>query len=253
VETGQVEEIRRWGKALVTQLKLNNTPVGFRFLRTLDEIPEGTLRPKIDRGQHLAQCQAFALARFQGLNVTMLKEDHWCWGPLVGYGLVNPQPAIDMPETSKHVKIMPRLPFGDYIGMVCAPLSNINFIPDLVLIYSNTGQLRRMLMALNFMNLELVDSQFVALDSCVYSVVPTITQQVIRITLPDPGENERAGAGDDEIILSVPLAKMETLMKGLDKMQAMLPVMAHLSQDVAMLPDFPRPEFYKKLFSIWGL
>ena len=85
----------------------------------------------------------------------------------------------------------------------------------MVLIYSNTTQLRNLLLAIKYKEGKLVQSEFDPIDSCVYSVVPVIKNGDYRITLPDPGEYERAMAGEDEIILSVPAAKLEELVTGL--------------------------------------
>ena len=120
------------------------------------------------------------------------------------------------------------------------------------MVYSNTAQLRVMLMALKFGGHDLVESLFDPIDSCVYSVVPTFLQRRIRITLPDPGESERAAARDDEIILSLPVEKIQVLVEGLARSKSFSPP-ANLTRDLTMIPDFPRPEFYKNLFKLWGL
>ena len=59
-----------------------------KMLQKEEEIPAEAVRPKRDRNQHLAQCQAFSLSRRDGQTVAMLKEDHWCYAPVIGYGLV---------------------------------------------------------------------------------------------------------------------------------------------------------------------
>src|SRR4030042_4907592 len=97
----------------------------------------------------------------------------------------------------------PRFEYGKYIGMVTAPLRSANFEPDMVLIYSNTAQLREMIGVVKFQQKTLVKSEFDPIDSCVYSVLPVLMGGQYRITLPDPGEYSRAFAGDDEIIFSV--------------------------------------------------
>jgi hypothetical protein len=71
------------------------------------------------------------------------------------------------------------------------------------------------------------------------------------VTLPDPGDYVRALAGEDEIILSVPSQKLGDLMKGLRQHNQREIGYAHTN--MFMLHDFPRPDFYKKLFRSWGL
>jgi uncharacterized protein (DUF169 family) len=218
------------------------------MLETEADIPEGAVRPKRDRGYHLAQCQAFAMTRRQGMTIAMLKEDHWCFAPLLHYGLVeDPHDAFVDAHAS-----FPRFEQGKYIGMVTAPLKSANFEPDMVLIYANNAQLRDMIMVPKSRDKTLVKSEFDPIGSCVYSVVPVITGGQYRITLPDPGEASRAMAGDDEIIFSVPRVKLEGLVEGLRR-GAEMKRSADAWSHIQLRPDFVRPDFYKELFKKWGL
>jgi uncharacterized protein (DUF169 family) len=240
------------GSDLISLLGLETSPLGLKFITSESEIPEDTLRPHRNKGQHLAQCQAFALSRRQGLTIAMTMEDHWCWGPLLGYGLVPHQPALNIPATRRQAEILPRIDLNKYIGLLCGPLDKTFFVPDLALIYCNTAQLRQMLMAFKFSQKGLISSEFDPIDSCVYSVVPAFLNRQIRITLPDPGESERAGAEDYEIILSVPAEKIEQLCQGIVRAQSFAPPQKYV-KNVRMQSDFQRPEFYGQLFKIWGL
>jgi uncharacterized protein (DUF169 family) len=253
------KDFNRYGEDLERMLRLRTSPIAVKMLEKEEDIPEGAVRPKRDRGEHLAQCQAFGLSRRQGQSIAMLEEDHWCWGPLVGYGMKEfpeefptfPFMIEDEEAAGNHREKFPRLERGKYIGIVTAPLRTANFLPDLVLIYSNTAQLRSMLMSVKLKEGFLVTSQFDPIDSCVYSIVPVMLTGQYRITLPDPGEYERAMAGEDEIILSVPREKMEELMEGLHKFEARK--MGYKQLSMHLQPDFPRPEFYTRLYKIWGL
>jgi uncharacterized protein (DUF169 family) len=243
-----IQEYNKYGQELEEALLLKTSPIAVKMLETEKDIPEGAIRPKKDRGYHLAQCQAFAMTRRQGLTIAMLKEDHWCWAPLMGYGLVeDPHDAF----VDSHA-FFPRFEQGKYIGMVTAPLKTANFEPDMVLIYSNTAQLRDMIMIPKYQDKELVKSEFDPIDSCVFSVVPVITDGKYRITLPDPGEASRAFAGDDEIIFSVPKDKLAGLVEGV-KRSAEMRKSAEDWAHILLRPDFPRPDFYKDLFRKWGL
>jgi uncharacterized protein (DUF169 family) len=256
-------KLNRYGEDLERLLLLRTSPIALKMLEKEEDIPEGAIRPKRDRGIHLAQCQAFAMSRRQRATVAMLKEDNWCWGPLIGYGLVEPpdfflEGQIFYPhmvanlEAAKNLaKKFPRFEYGKYVGIVSAPLKTANFEPDLVMTYSNTSQLRSLLLAMKYKEGYQVTSTFDPIDSCVFSVVPVILTGQCQITLPDPGDYERALAGEDEIIFSVPRDKMEDLMLGLRHFEERGLGYTHFIQE--MRPDFPQPEFYKKLFKQWGL
>ncbi|MBN1177305.1 MAG: DUF169 domain-containing protein [Dehalococcoidales bacterium] len=243
-----IKEYSQYGEELEKALLLKTYPIAVKMLESEKDIPEGAIRPKRDRGYHLAQCQAFAMTRRQGLTIAMLKEDHWCWAPLMGYGLVeDPHDAF----VDSHA-FFPRFEYGKYIGMVTAPLKTATFEPDMVLIYSDTAQLREMIGVPKYQDKELVKSEFDPIDSCVFSVVPVITEGKYRITLPDPGEASRAFAGDDEIIFSVPKDKLGGLVEGV-KRSAEMRKSAEDWAHILLRPDFPRPDFYKDLFRKWGL
>jgi len=250
-----------YGEELEKLVRLKTFPIAVKMLEKESDIPKEAIRPKRDRGHHLAQCQVFALTRRKGETIAMLKEDNWCWAPLIGYGLVPPfdektiSPMIyivdNMEAAKKMLKVFPRFEQGKYIGILTAPLKTATFKPDLILIYSNTAQLRSMLMAIKYKKANLVTSQFDPIDSCVYSIVPVIQSGEYRITLPDPGEFERAMAEEGEIILSVPAAKLEELVMGLRFFEERKLGYSHLNMQ--MTPDFPQPPFYQDLFKMWGL
>jgi uncharacterized protein (DUF169 family) len=247
-------DLREWnqyGEAIEDFMRLRTYPIAIKMLETESDIPEGAMRPKRDRGYHLAQCQAFSLSRRQGIAVAMLKEDNWCWGSLMAYGLADQRIAEKFPELKEEVRKMPRIEFGKYIGIVSAPLKSANYEPDLILIYSNNAQLNNMLHALSFANEGFVRTPIYPIASCALSVVPALSGQY-GVTLPDPGELGRALAGEDEIIFSVPRDKVSILVEQLRIFDERKWGYRHHAF-LEMRPDFPRPEFYKKFARECGL
>jgi uncharacterized protein (DUF169 family) len=252
---------KKYGTDLEKMLLLSTYPIAIKMLKTESEIPEGAIRPKKDRGEHYAMCQAFALARRQGMTLAMFIEDHWCFEPIISYGLVEtPQDYLDgftnsffiadKEAAAKHAREMARLPFGKYAGMVLGPLKTANFIPDLTMIYSNTAQLRHLLLSLRYLNGTQVTSTVDPIGSCVHSVVPSLLNDECHITVPDPGDFERAGAQDDEMILTVPTKRLKELMDGVYHFDK---VMAFRNFNYSMQPDFQQPPFYEEYFRRWGL
>ncbi len=242
------EEYRNFGEDLEKSLKLKTSPVAVKMLKSETEIPGGAVRPKRDRGFHLAQCQVFTMSRRHGMTIAMLKEDHWCWAPLMAYGIVpDPEDTFVNAHTS-----FPRFKFGEYIGILTGPLRMTTFEPDMVLAYSDTAQLREMIGVAKNIEKTTIKSEFDPIDSCAYAIVPVIRDNQFRITLPDPGERSRAFAEDDEIIFSIPrdrLAKFVAGVKRTTEMKKNPDDWSHLQ----LRPDFPRPPFYTELFRKWGL
>ncbi|MEJ2108505.1 MAG: DUF169 domain-containing protein [Acidobacteriota bacterium] len=226
------------------------------------EIPQGAVRPKKDLGEHYAACQAFGIVRRRGTALAMFIEDHWCFEPIIGYGLVEPPEDFlegsgsaffvqDKEGARKRTSEIALMPYGRYAGMVLAPLHKANFEPDLTVIYSNATQLRHMLFSLMLKNGYRVTSTLDPIWSCVHSVVPSLLTGECNVTVPDPGEFERGGVGDDEMMLSIPSNKMEELMTGVyhyDKSG-----MGYRSFGRELKGDFKQPPFYRQYFDQWNL
>ncbi len=238
--------------------------VALKLVEDETVVPSDALRPYRDKGKHIALCQAFALTRRHNKTVYMRKEDHWCWNPLITYGAVKcgrGDPGFDEickvigikdPEkAADFVDNFPKLPYGKYCGILTAPLDKADFEPDILLLYCSNAQLRTMLLAIKTQTGTMLDSSFDPIDSCVYSVIPPILEGNYRITLPDPGEYERALTGENEIIFSVPKQRMSEFFAGVDVL--LNRGMTNDSFKMEMKEDFARPPFYNTLFSLWGL
>jgi uncharacterized protein (DUF169 family) len=242
-----LSEYNLYGEELEKLLILRTSPLAVKMLETEADIPEGAIRPTRDRGIHIAQCQAFALSRRQKLAVAMLKEDNWCFAPLIAYGLVD---KPDDPDFQRFVNF-PTLTRDKYIGIVSAPLRTANFEPDVIVIYSNTSQLRTLLMPTHFIGEEARVDCHLFPPACAYQIVPVMENGQLMVTLPDPGDFNRALAGEDEIILSVPKDKIGMLVDGVRQMEE--GEFGYRKASMYMLHDFPQPEFYQMLFKRWGL
>jgi len=204
-------------------------PFAVRLLRPGEEVPEGAKRPKRDLGKCLSACQGFSLARRYGMSIAMLKEDMWCPEPVIGFGLAEPPQYFlegynrypDGVETleagANWAREFPRLEIGQYVGVVAAPLSSVNFEPDVVVIYCNSAQLLRILLAVAFKDGRDITSQLSGHAACVYTVVPALKTGKCYVTIPCRGDRNRAGAQDDEIIFTVPRAKLDDLVLGFGK------------------------------------
>jgi len=278
-----IEEFRSYGKEIDDLLRLDSFTVAVKMIRDMEEIPAEAVRPKRDLNQHIAQCQAFALTRREGKTVAMLKEDHWCYAPVIGYGLVE-QPDffkkgglydhqfdddpeirealggtgskflghfLEKPELAKNMTF-PCFEAGKYIGCLTAPLRSTTFEPDVVFVYSNNAQLRNILMAIKYKEGIHVTSEFDPIDSCIYSLVPLVEgKQDYMITIPDPGEQERALTDENKIIFSLTREKVRVLVEGLRHYDEIKLGYVHLTK--LMQADFEQPQFYTLLFKRWGI
>lgn len=258
-----IKELNNLGAELERQMKLKTHPIAMKWYENVEDIPKEAVFPKKMMGKHMALCQAFSYTRMKGMTIAMTKEDHWCWNPLVGFGQVNCDPGtrafdevvkligIQDPEKARDFfAAFPRMPRDKYQAIVLAPVASASFEPDVVIVYSDVAQCNHMLRAVKSVTGNYVTSVFDGIDSCVYCTVPTFLTGEYRVTLPDPGDRERARAGDDEIILTVPGAKFAEFMSSLSGMNMF---MGYGQGMFEFNLDFARPPFYNELFEIWGL
>ncbi len=242
-----IQEMNEYGRELERLLKLRTHPVALKMLKSEDEVPTGAVQPKRDLGYHLAFCQAVSLARRQGQTIAMFKDDHWCFAPLLAYGIM-PDPHDEFLD---RVKGFPSLPYGTYQGTVLAPLTTATFEPDVILVYGDPAQLRQLLVGVKTSGDTPLQAEFDPIDSCAYAVVPVLETGRYTITVPDPGEHARAAVADDEMIFSIPGAKVGALVDAMKRSEEMTRGMPW--NDIEMRPDFPRPDFYDRIFKAWGL
>jgi len=256
-----VETMNTYGSDLLNMLVLRTYPIAIKMLKNESETPQGAVRPKRDLKTHYAACQAFGVVRRRGTTLAMFIEDHWCFEPIIGYGLVEPPKDflegsgsaffVESKEGAKQRSSeISLLPHGKYVGMALAPLHKANYSPDLTMIYCNASQLRHMLFAYMNKNGRRVTSTLDPIWSCVHSIVPSLLKGTCEVTVPDPGDFERASTGDDEMIFTVPAGNMKEFMDGVylyDKRGG------YRSYGRDLRGDFQQPPFYQDYFKKWGL
>ncbi|NLV31933.1 MAG: DUF169 domain-containing protein [Acidobacteria bacterium] len=261
-EATPMQQMNTYGNDLLNMLVLRTYPIAIKMLKDESGIPAGAVRPKRDLGEHYSACQAFGIVRRRGTALAMFLEDHWCFEPIIGYGLVEPPADFmegsgsaffvqDRAAARKRTQEISLLPHGKYAGMVLAPLHKANFEPDLTVFYCNASQLRHMLFALLLKSGTRVTSTIDPLWSCVHSVVPPLLTGECQVTVPDPGEFERGGVGDDEMMFTVPASRMEEMMYGVYHYEKA--GMGYRSFGREMKGDFAQPPFYLDYFRKWGL
>jgi uncharacterized protein (DUF169 family) len=243
----KAKNFNRLGEELERILLLQTSPIAVKMLEKEEQIPKEAIRPKKDRGYHLAQCQAFAMSRREKATVAMLKEDNWCPGAVIAYGLV---PRPEHPEARRN-NTGDCFPYQKYIGILTAPLKEASYEPDVVIMYSDTNQLRNLLLAMKQEERHKVNGYFFPF-SCAHSVVTPMLTGQYAVVLPDPGEYARALTAAGEMMFAIPGDKVEALVNDLAQYKAVGPGFAH-ETGMIMRPDFPQPDLYKTVFESWGM
>jgi uncharacterized protein (DUF169 family) len=258
-----ISDFNRWGEELEMRLRLSTSPIAVRMLKREEEIPPEAVRPKRDLGVHLALCQAFAKSRREKLTVAMLKEDHWCYVPVIAHGLAEPPEfylqgnmefpsrVADQEAARRLAKTFPRLEGRNDIGVVSAPLATTVFEPDLTVIYCNSAQLRGLLTGLKYRKGEMVSSILNPGGACVHATVPALQTGACQLTIPCGGDSKRALARDDELIFSVPTNRFEDLMAGLRHLDETGFGYRQSAPDMKF--EYPQPPNYARVAGMLGM
>ncbi len=258
-----LSKLNGYGEEIESRLQLRTSPIAIRLLKKEADIPEGTIRPKKDLGIHLGLCQAFAMSRRDGKQVAMLKEDNWCYPPVIALGLAKtpkfilegnidyPQRVADLEAAKRLAKDAPRLEYGKYIGVVSAPLKKTNFMPDLVVSYCNSAQLRCYLTAIKYKDGYQVTSTLEAGGACVQATLPVLLSGECQVSVPCMGDRKSGLAGDDEMIFSLPLGRLENLMLGLRHIDEIGSGYAGIIP--TMKPEYPLYPVYVKVGRMLGM
>lgn len=251
------------GQELEDRLHLRSAPIAFKLIEEA-EIPEGCLRPS-EKGTHHALCQSFAAVRRSRSSFALFKEDHWCLWPLISFRNVDldehdvaylgSMQFIKDPKQSLEFynKNFPMIDLNKKkAGIAIAPLAACTFEPDVIVIYCIPAQLRQLLMAAKFNDALVPNAALHTVNSCGAAVLPIINGETdYNVAIPDPGEFERSLAWDDEMIFSVSAKKLESLMDAIRDITEMGFGYKQLAYDMNL--EYPRAEFYNKMFEKWGL
>ena len=252
---------REYGEELERRLRLKTFPIALKLLAKEVDIPKDAQRPLKDFGYHYALCQSFQLSRRDGVTIAMLKEDHWCFEPVVGYGLGEPPEFfleghnryprdVETLEAGKHyAEEFPRLEVGKYIGTVSAPLKTTSFEPDVVIIYCDSMQLSLLLLGREYRDGRNLKCALSGHAACVYGVVPSIQNGQYQVAVPCRGDHYFAMAGDEEMIFTVPKGRLEELMIGLREIEK---TGSKLPKGYRFLPEYPMSQNYDKIAKLMG-
>ena len=243
-------------------LKFNILAV--KFIEDPADVPERALIASKEYG-HLALCQAFALTKRQGKTLYTDKSSEWCWAPVVGLGYAETGPDTkcfleisrkmgiqDTEKADKFFEEFPRLPVGKYQGVLLAPAQEAAFEPDVLLIYTDDNfQLRTLFAAIKYKTGKRLEVLLDPVDSCAYTLIDAMIKKEYTVAIPDPGEQERALSGGNEMMIAVPAEKLPDLLEGLDYLEKWH--MSYHDFHAEMMFDFPRPPFYNTVFESWDM
>lgn len=209
-------------------IRLRTFPLAIKLIKN-NEVPSGAIRPLRDLGHHLAMCQAFTLARREAKSLVMMKQDNWCFEPVIGLGMAE-TPQLFLEGYNRYPSDVatkeageywaryefPRLPPGSCSGIIISPLSKTEFKPDVVLMYVDPAQLTILALAAAYKNGRDINCKISSHAACVYSIVPVLKDNEPKVILPCLGDRQNAYTQDYELIFSLPYSVLPDLIDGID-------------------------------------
>jgi uncharacterized protein (DUF169 family) len=258
-----LKDIHKKAEDIWEKLRLRTHILAIKLLRDVNDIPKGAIRPIKDLGYHLDLCQSFAMSRWAGETIAMLKEDMWCFEPVVGFGLAEapeiflqgnnrfPASAMNQKAGKKWAQSFPYIKLAKYIGIVSAPLSQCSFEPDMFIIYCDPSQLTQLLIAKECIDGISVNCTLSGHAACVYAVVPVIQNKQCIVSSPCLGDRRTAMTQDNEIMFSGLIELLEDLSKAFEYLDEQN--MWRFPWVPTLYPEHKLSEIYTKIGKIMGM
>ena len=245
-----LDRLHELGKSFEAVLKLKTKPIGIKFFEKISDVPddyEWIQRKKV-------MCNLCGFSRYYELPIAITKENTQGLCPVadisMGIGTV-PEGFAEKAagkfsknaeQAAKIFEGMKTLPMKfEAVGI--SPLEISSVVPDVVQIWANPTQI----MELEYSNVWNDGSGKIQLcsnghgGSCYETLSWPLATNEIRLAIADIGDKRHGYAADDDMILGVPVEKLESLYEGLVATQSTLnriPVLYNFD-DV----NFPIPSY----------
>ncbi|RLI25878.1 MAG: hypothetical protein DRO52_03405 [Candidatus Hecatellales archaeon] len=223
-----MEALKRFSELAEGSLK-TPPPLAVKMLRAGEEAPKATLRPREAFKQKITVCQALFLSKRLGLSITLLAEDNDCPSAHILFGFTEPPEwwlegnialgwYTDKPEAARNMeRAAARFKAGEYAGLTVSPLSRAEFTPDVVLVYCNSLQAMRLIYASRYEDGRLLEAKLSGRNACADSIIRAMLTGECQLVVPGLGSRILAFSGDDELIFAIPISRLESLTRGLEK------------------------------------
>lgn len=208
---------------IIVSLRPKTLPFGVKLFETLDERPPKTMRPR----HPMNTCQITSLVRHQGRAMYATLEDLACIVGAVTLGMME-EPEImrsgkiaemlhsDLRSARKFTEQVPRIPAGKIKAFAAAPLNQLTFDPDLVVVYGNTAQVMRVVQAYLYKRGGRVGFTTGGEYSlCADTIADTYNKQDLSVAIPCFGDRKTGLAQDDELTVAFPVSMADEILDGL--------------------------------------
>ena len=247
--------LRQIDEKLNQYLRLQSPAVAVAMLKPEDV---STVDAKAKRTP-MPVCQGLALSRRYGWKTIMGREEMTCPVGGVAMGFLPPKPKyldgsfavplwVKTQEARARIaKEHAKLEYGKYQLMKSAPLISADFEPDLILVFGNSAQMMRLAQSCAYWAGESLVSSMTGGAGCANYISKALLTNQCQFVLLGSGDRINACTQDTEDCFSIPMARIEGVLGGLEgthKAGARYPVTSYLRYR----PEFP--ESYRNLLDM---
>jgi uncharacterized protein (DUF169 family) len=242
---------------LSSMLRPKTYPIGVKFFDNLKERPQGTMRPR----HPMNTCQITAIARYYGRPMYFTAEDMACIVGGVTMGLI-PEPEsmkngeiakmlhADLDSSKEFTTKVAKIPYGKVKAIATAPLLNINFEPDIVVMYGNTAQVMRIIQGYLYEKGGRVNfSTGGEWSLCADSIAQAYISNDISLGMPCFGDRKTGLAQEDEVTVAFPYSLYDKILGGMRATVGVAPYPIPFDIGFPQMPDYtltPNAVEYRK-------
>ncbi|MCB2225400.1 MAG: DUF169 domain-containing protein [Desulfarculaceae bacterium] len=202
-------------------------PVGLSVLGPEDQLPPDFVKLEGRRSPMLV-CQAITLARRYGWKVMLEPEDMVCPLGAVALGFVPASegfleghtgvPNWVCSDAARAVvaEDIPKLPHGQGTRFIVAPLEQVDWEPQLVLVFGNPAQMVRMVQALVHHTGKAISFTALGGIGCATYVSQALISGQCQLVPCGAGDRIFAMAQDDEMAFAIPAGELDKVLSGLE-------------------------------------
>lgn len=224
-----METVRKLSDAINRLVRPATFPIGVSINED-GSLPEKCRLPLKHFQARMTLCQGFSIARRFGFTVGFRPEDQDCPIALQSFGLKKESRLLkegamayplyaSTPEVGVMLNQMKRIPLNEKRSFLIAPLDSAVTVPDVILVYGNSAQMNRLVLAVSYMTGKPVPSESLGRGSCIQSLITVPEEKDYRVVVPGVGERALALLADDEMAFSIPKERFGELADGLEGSQ----------------------------------
>jgi len=228
-------DLKEAAETIQRHLRLHTHPLALKFLDDAAAIPSDIRRPSIF-GVKMAFCQIVSIARRWGWSFAVTPDDVNCAAALLSFGwgklaedADEEEELIDFRVDAGYVRdreaaiknleeVASRTDESTFSAraLILSPLdSGVVQDPDVVLIYGNPAQMARMVQSMIYTEGGVIESWSNIGASCVREMIAPMIEDKAGYVIPGRGARQLGMVADDEMVFTLPVGKLESLLIGL--------------------------------------